>query len=76
MVGKPRLTLPLALLCAQTDLEGQPVTFRPDGAREPNNIMRGLVVLFIAWVAYWASTGGLARMMADDATTAILRSVI
>jgi hypothetical protein len=40
------------------------VTFEPGHAREPNRVMRGLVVVFIVWVAYWASTGGLDRLLA------------
>jgi hypothetical protein len=35
-----------------------------------------LIVIFIAWVAYWASTGGLERMLVDEPTTSALRSLI
>lgn len=38
--------------------------------------MHALVVLFIVWVAYWASTGGLDRILADDMTNAIVLSAI
>jgi hypothetical protein len=35
------------------------VTYNGQASRVSNNVMKALVILTIAWVAYWAATGGL-----------------
>lgn len=51
------------------------MTYKTATARDSKRAMQVLVVIFIVWVAFWASTGGLDRML-DDTTTAVLRSAI
>ncbi len=43
------------------------MTYRTDDAAKGSRALRALVVIFIAWVAIWASMGGLAGLLADDA---------
>lgn len=52
------------------------MTYEPGVARDSVRVMRGLVILFIIWVAYWASTGGLDRLLAEDTTTVLLHTAI
>lgn len=63
-----------ALRCRVVVLEGCRVTYKTETARDSKRVMQALVVLFIVWVAFWASTGGLDRMLADDTTTEVVRS--
>jgi hypothetical protein len=51
------------------------VTFETETARDCTRALRALIVLFIVVVAIWASTGGLDRMLAEQATSALSRPI-
>lgn len=38
------------------------MTYEGETTRSSSLVMKILVVLFIAWVAYWAATGGLTEI--------------
>lgn len=52
------------------------MTYRTDDAAKGSRALRALVVIFIAWVAIWASTGGLAGMLADDTVSSMVRTTM
>ncbi|MGH8915097.1 MAG: hypothetical protein ACRDZM_11360 [Acidimicrobiia bacterium] len=52
------------------------MTYKTETARSSKRAMHALVVIFIVWVAVWASTGGLDRLLAEEATAAITRWAI
>jgi len=59
----------------RADPQGGTVTFQGQATPGSTRIMRILVIVMIAGVAYWAATGGLDRIVIpDDATTSLLLS--
>jgi hypothetical protein len=70
------MTQGAVLPCRVIVVEGCRVTYKTETGRGSNRIMQSLVVLFIVWVAFWASTGGLERMLTEDTTTAVVHSAI
>lgn len=52
------------------------MTYKTETGRDSKRILQALVVVFIVWVALWASTGGLDRMLSEDTTTAVVHSSI
>ncbi len=42
------------------------VTYNGQASRVSNNVMKALVILTIAWVAYWAATGGLDQIAVPE----------
>ncbi|MFV1962090.1 MAG: hypothetical protein ACC658_09665 [Acidimicrobiia bacterium] len=42
------------------------MTYNGQASRASNNVMKVLVILAIAWVAYWAATGGLDQIATPE----------
>ncbi len=52
------------------------MAYRSDNASGAGRALRLLALIFIVWVAFWASTGGLARLLADDTTSSLLTRIV
>lgn len=50
------------------------MTFEGEATSGSTTTMKILVILFIAWVAYWAATGGLDQIVIpeEESTTSLL----
>lgn len=45
------------------------MTYDGQPTRAATNLMKALVIITIIWVAYWAATGGLDRIVVSGAAT-------
>jgi len=45
---------------------GREVTFKGEATRGSTRVLKILVIVMIAWVAYWAATGGLDQIVIPD----------
>jgi hypothetical protein len=45
------------------------LTYNGEQTRTGANVLKTLVILTIVWVAYWAATGGLDRIVIPDAAS-------
>lgn len=54
---------------SRQELEGGILTYRGQPAGSGARVLRALIVLTIALVAYWASTGGLDQIPVADNST-------
>lgn len=52
------------------------MAYRSDNAPGARRTLKLLVLVFITWVALWASTGGLDRLLADDTPSSVLTRII
>ncbi|MEA1902083.1 MAG: hypothetical protein U9N56_00995 [Actinomycetota bacterium] len=52
------------------------MTYDGHQTRSGSNILRFLVIVTIAWVAYWASTGGLDQIPAVESAPVVTSTTI
>lgn len=52
------------------------MTYDGQPTRSGSNVLRALVILMIAWVAYWASTGGLNEIPAVESAPAVTTTTV